>query len=67
MTTALDKGADVNAKTRYGATALTFAADKGHIEVVKLLVSRGADVNAQDTFYQMRAVDMAMANNHPAS
>ena len=64
MTAALDKGADVNAKTRYGATALTFAADRGQIEVVKLLISRGADVNVQDTFYQMRAVDMAMMNNH---
>jgi len=63
---ALDKGADVNAKTRYGATALTFAADKGHLEVVKLLIARGADVNAQDTFYQMRAVDMAMMNNRTA-
>ena len=66
MTSALDKGADVNAKTRYGATALTFAADKGHIEIVKLLIARGADVNAQDTFYQMRAIDMAMTNNHAA-
>ena len=66
VTAALDKGADVNAKTRYGATALTFAADKGHVEVVKLLIARGADVNAQDTFYQMRAIDMAMMNNHAA-
>jgi hypothetical protein len=64
VTAVLDKGADVNAKTRYGATALTFAADKGHIDVIKLLIARGADVNAQDTFYQMRAIDMAMANNH---
>jgi outer membrane protein assembly factor BamB len=66
VTAALDKGADVNAKTRYGATALTFAADKGHVEVVKLLITRGADVNNQDTFYQMRAIDMAMMNNHPS-
>src|SRR5688500_16039316 len=63
---ALDKGADVNAKTRYGATALTYASDKGHIDVVKLLIARGADINAQDSFYKMRAVDMAMMNNHPA-
>ena len=64
VTAALDKGADVNAKTRYGATALTFAADKGHVEIITLLIARGADVNAQDTFYGMRAIDMAMANNH---
>ena len=66
VTKALDAGADVNARTRYGATALTFAADKGHLEVVKLLISRGADVNAQDSFYQMRALDMAMQNDHTA-
>ncbi len=66
VTAALDKGADVNAKTRYGATALTFAADKGHVELVKLLIARGADINVQDTFYKMRAIDMAMMNNHPA-
>jgi len=47
----LDKGVDVNAKTRYGATALSYACDKGHIEVVKLLIERGADVNSKDTFY----------------
>ena len=64
VTRALEKGADVNAKTRYGATALTFAADKGRTDVVKLLIERGADINAQDSFYQMRALDMAMMNSH---
>jgi outer membrane protein assembly factor BamB len=62
---ALDKGIDVNVRTRYGATALTFAADKGHVELVKLLIARSADINLQDTFYRMRAIDMAMMNNHP--
>ena len=66
VTAALDKGADVNAKTRYGATALSYAADRGNLELVKLLIARGANVNAQDTFYQMRAIDLAMTNNHPA-
>jgi len=66
VTAALDKGAEINAKTRYGATALTYAADKGHIDVVKLLIARGADINAQDSFYKMRAIDMAMMNDHPA-
>jgi ankyrin repeat protein len=47
----LDKGVDVNSKTRYGATALSYACDKGHVEVVKFLIERGADVNIKDTFY----------------
>lgn len=47
----LDKGVDVNAKTKYGATALSYAADHGSLEVAKLLIERGADVNVRDTFY----------------
>ena len=31
---------------------------------MKLLVSRGADVNAQDSFYRARAADMALTNGH---
>lgn len=60
----LDKGVDVNAKTRYGATALSYACDKGHIEVVKLLIERGADVNSKDTFYGEVPIGWALSKDH---
>src|ERR1041384_7926954 len=60
----LDKGGDVNAKTRYGATALSFACDKGHIEVVRLLIERGADVNVKDTFYGEVPIGWALSRDH---
>lgn len=62
----LDKGADVNAKFRYGATALSYAADKGHVEVVKILLERGADVNVRDTFYQSTPIQWATSKGHAA-
>jgi outer membrane protein assembly factor BamB len=60
----LDAGVDVNARARYDVTALAFAADKGHLDVVRLLVERGADVNVQDTFYKGRAIGLALSNGH---
>jgi outer membrane protein assembly factor BamB len=62
ITEALDKGADVNAKARYDVTPLFFAAMNGRLEAVKLLISRGADLNVVDTFYRARAIDMALTN-----
>ena len=64
ITAALGQGADVNAKARYNVTPLIFAASSGRLDAVKLLVSRGADVNAQDSFYNARAADMALVNGH---
>jgi len=64
VTSLLDKGADVNAKFRYGATALFKAAERGNVEVVKLLLARGADVTVKDTFYQATAMTWALQNEH---
>ena len=38
----LDKGADVNAKSKDGDTALKAASVKGHTEIVELLKAHGA-------------------------
>lgn len=64
VTAALDKGADVNAKFRYGATALFKAAERGNTAVAKVLLDRGADVKVKDTFYGATAMTWALNNNH---
>ncbi len=46
----LDKGADVNAQGAMGRTALMHAAWKGSAELVKLLVSKGANANLRDDY-----------------
>ncbi|HEY0431459.1 MAG TPA: ankyrin repeat domain-containing protein [Pyrinomonadaceae bacterium] len=64
VTALLDKGADVNAKFRYGTTALFKAAERGNTEVVKVLLARGADVSVKDTFYGATAMTWALDNDH---
>ena len=56
----LDKGASVNAKTRYDQTPLFFACDRGSLEMAKLLVEHGADLNAKDNFYNATPLTWAM-------
>src|SRR2546426_380924 len=60
----LDAGVDVNARARYDVTALAFAANNGHLDVVRLLVERGADINVPDTFYKGLAIDLALGNGY---
>src|SRR5687767_1438927 len=63
VTALLDKGADVNAKFRYGATALFKAAERGNLDIVKLLLARGADATVRDTFYNAKAMTWALGDN----
>jgi outer membrane protein assembly factor BamB len=62
----LEEGVDVNAKSRYGATALSFASEKGHLEVVRLLVERGAQLDVKDTFYGATPLSWAVSSDHAA-
>ncbi len=60
----LDAGTPVDSANRYGATALGYAADKGFLEVVQLLIERGADVDVEDTFYKATPLVWASYNEH---
>ena len=55
----LAQGADVNAKSPYGATGLFFAADRGNVEIIRILLDHGANVNVKDTFYGATALTWA--------
>ena len=60
----LATGAPVDAPNRYGATALFFAADRGHLEVVTHLADAGAALDIADRFYQMTALSRAAGSGH---
>ncbi len=60
LTALLSSGVSVNTSDWEGETALMEAADKGQLEVVRLLLRHGADVNAADEDGEtalMRAAD----------
>ncbi|RKU08738.1 hypothetical protein C6502_14285 [Candidatus Poribacteria bacterium] len=44
----IEKGADVNAKSRDGSTPLHSAAFLGHTEIAELLIQKGAEVNPKN-------------------
>jgi uncharacterized protein len=61
----LDKGADINARTPRGFTALMAAANKGLVQTVRLLIERGADLSIR---YEdgRTALDFARQNGQQA-
>lgn len=64
VTSALDRGADVNARFRYGMTVLFKAAERGNAQVVKILLDRGVDPKVKDTFYRATAMTWAIDGKH---
>jgi outer membrane protein assembly factor BamB len=56
----LAKGADVNAKTHYGATALWFAAFDGHRQAIEVLLKHGADPNVRDSVWGETPLSMSV-------
>jgi len=61
IVTALDKGADVNAKNEYGITAIWIAASKGKTEVIELLLARGADPTARDGIWYQTPLSQSLS------
>jgi hypothetical protein len=55
----LEHGADPNAKSKQGFTALMMAARDGNPEIVKLLLERGADVKVRDQITGFTALHFA--------
>jgi hypothetical protein len=61
VTRLLDAGVPADAKApRHGQTPLLFAAGEGRLDVVRLLVARGADVNARETFFGQTPLSSAL-------
>jgi ankyrin repeat protein len=61
----VEAGVDLEAKNRYGMTALYVAARNGHKDLVKYLLDKGADPNVKDTFYNENLVSMMLYEEKP--
>jgi ankyrin repeat protein len=61
----LEHGADVNARQEGGWTALHAASQNGDVEMLRLLIAAGADVQIRAE-NQQNAMDLALGRGHQA-
>jgi len=61
--TEIEGGREVDSKDIAGQTALMYAAETGRMEVIKYLVSKGANVNARSQGYHYTALMYAASGN----
>ncbi len=61
----LAAGADTNAATTEGETALMTVARTGNVEAAKVLLAAGADVNSKEQWRQQTPLMWAVAEAHP--
>src|SRR5262245_14567280 len=62
--TAIENGAELEAKTPYGQTALYLSAMNGHEDVVRYLLDKGANTNIRDTFYKAPMLGFVLMRKH---
>lgn len=68
----LDRGADLELRDNLGMSPLAIAVEESHVELVGLLLRRGADINAASTYDYVRkpisttrtALQIASAEDH---
>ena len=63
--TLLDAGTRADNEGRHGVTALMQAAGGGHLEVARLLIERGANVNARERFFSSSVLATAARSKKP--
>jgi ankyrin repeat protein len=62
----LKKGHNLDFKDTYGRTPLSWAAEKGHEAVVKLLLEKGAKLGSKDRWTDTTPLSLAAKYGHEA-